>query len=114
MYILGGCMIQFCIASSSQETEMLLLVLVSKHLLKLLVYLQALANTPRPARPGYCMIGQPTRIKVNHFEVKCNITQAYHYDVVLNRLKKCKLFFSTLPVVGMHMHVHSLVLFWSA
>ena len=56
----------------------------------LLLGMQALAKTPRPARPGFCSIGQPARIKVNHFEVKCNLQQAYHYDVVLNRPKKCK------------------------
>ena len=52
--------------------------------------MQMLAKSPRPARPGYCSIGQTVRIKVNHFEVKCNLTQAFHYDVVLSRPRKSK------------------------
>ena len=54
------------------------------------VDVQVLAKSPRPARPGYCNIGQSVRIKVNHFEVKCNLTQAFHYDVVLTRPRKSK------------------------
>ena len=52
--------------------------------------LQALAKTARPPRPGYCNIGQNVKIKVNHFEVKCNLTQAFHYDVVMSRPRKSK------------------------
>ncbi|DBA92483.1 TPA: hypothetical protein ACH3X1_002716 [Trebouxia sp. C0004] len=49
---------------------------------------KALAKTARPPRPGYCMAGTTVKIKVNHFEVKCNLTQAFHYDVVMTRPRK--------------------------
>ena len=58
----------------------------------LVIALQALAKTARPPRPGYCMAGTTVRIKVNHFEVKCNLTQAFHYDVVMTRPRKGDLF----------------------
>lgn len=62
----------------------------SSHVSQKNANLQILAKSPRPARPGYCNIGQSVRIKVNHFEVKCNLTQAFHYDVVLTRPRKSK------------------------
>ena len=37
------------------------------------------------------MAGSTVRIKVNHFEVKCNLTQAFHYDVVMTRPRKGEL-----------------------
>ena len=55
------------------------------------MFLQALARAPRPPRPGYCNAGDTVTIKVNHVQVKCNLQQAFHYDVVLNRPRKSKL-----------------------